>query len=105
MTSFEWKGIDDGMYKLVETTTPAGYNTIDPIEFNVVAEHVIVAENPSLTSLTGNKATGETEAEGYIPTITVQMSAIVFACLPIICVYPFIQKYFTKGVMLGAIKG
>lgn len=52
-----------------------------------------------------SKATGETEAEGYIPTITVQMSAIVFACIPIICVYPFIQKYFTKGVMLGAIKG
>ena len=52
-----------------------------------------------------SKATGETESEGYIPTITVQMSAIVFACIPIICVYPFIQKYFTKGVMLGAIKG
>lgn len=51
------------------------------------------------------KATGETEAEGYIPTITVQMSAIVFACIPIICVYPFLQRYFTKGVMLGAIKG
>ena len=51
------------------------------------------------------KATGETEAEGYIPTITVQMSAIVFSCIPIICVYPFLQKYFTKGVMLGAIKG
>ena len=52
-----------------------------------------------------SKVTGETEVEGYVPTITVQMSAIVFACLPIICVYPFIQKYFTKGVMLGAIKG
>lgn len=52
-----------------------------------------------------SKATGETESEGYIPTITVQMSAIVFACIPIICVYPFLQKYFTKGVMLGAIKG
>ncbi|MBO4367870.1 MAG: carbohydrate ABC transporter permease [Clostridia bacterium] len=51
------------------------------------------------------RATGEAEAEEYIPTITVQMSAIVFACLPIICVYPFLQKYFTKGVMLGAIKG
>lgn len=51
------------------------------------------------------KATGDAEAEEYIPTITVQMSAIVFACIPIICVYPFLQKYFTKGVMLGAIKG
>ena len=51
------------------------------------------------------KATGDAEAEEYVPTITVQMSAIVFACVPIICVYPFLQKYFTKGVMLGAIKG
>jgi putative aldouronate transport system permease protein len=51
------------------------------------------------------KATGDTEAEEYIPTITVQMSAIVFSCIPIICVYPFLQKYFTKGVMLGAVKG
>ena len=50
-------------------------------------------------------ATGDAEAEEYVPTITVQMSAIVFACIPIICVYPFLQKYFTKGVMLGAIKG
>ena len=51
------------------------------------------------------KATGDAEAEEYVPTITVQMSAIVFACIHIICVYPFLQKYFTKGVMLGAIKG
>ena len=58
MTTFEWKGIDDGKYKLVETTTPAGYNTIDPIEFEVVAEHVIVADNPTLTNLTGNAGTG-----------------------------------------------
>ena len=59
MTTFEWKGIDDGKYKLVETTTPAGYNTVDPIEFEVVAEHVIVADNPTLTNLTGEDETGE----------------------------------------------
>ncbi len=59
MTKFEWKGIDDGKYKLEETTTPTGYNTIEPIEFEVKAEHVIVAENPSLTSLTGEAKSGE----------------------------------------------
>ncbi len=32
-------------------------------------------------------------------------SCVVFATLPILCVYPFIQKYFVQGVMLGAIKG
>ena len=32
-------------------------------------------------------------------------TAIVATTLPIICVYPFIQKYFAKGMMIGAIKG
>jgi len=36
---FTCKGIDDGHYKLEETTTPPGYNTIDPVEFWVIAEH------------------------------------------------------------------
>lgn len=31
-------------------------------------------------------------------------AVIVFATLPIICVYPFIQKYFVKGVMIGSVK-
>ena len=53
MTTFEWKGLDDGDYKLVETTTPAGYNTIEPIEFTITAEHEILSDDPRLTSLTG----------------------------------------------------
>lgn len=44
-------------------------------------------------------------ADITIPTQTFQSAAVIFACIPIIIVYPFIQKYFTKGVMLGAIKG
>lgn len=34
-----------------------------------------------------------------------KMAAIVITVLPIICVYPFLQKHFTQGVMLGAVKG
>jgi len=34
-----------------------------------------------------------------------QMSAVIFASLPIIAVYPFLQKHFTKGMLLGSIKG
>lgn len=59
MTTFTWSGLDDGDYKLVETTTPAGYNTIEPIEFTVTAEHDIQSENPALTSLSGNATTGQ----------------------------------------------
>lgn len=51
------------------------------------------------------QATGDLEADEYIPTITVQMSAVVFTCVPIVLVYPFIQRYFTQGIMLGAVKG
>lgn len=36
---------------------------------------------------------------------SIKMATVVIALVPIICVYPFVQKHFTKGVMLGAIKG
>ena len=36
---------------------------------------------------------------------TVRYASIMIATLPIMCVYPFIQKYFVKGVMVGSIKG
>ena len=38
-------------------------------------------------------------------TETVKMASVVVALVPIMCAYPFVQKYFTKGVMLGAVKG
>ena len=44
--------IDDGQYKLEETVTPAGYNTIDPIVFTVTAGH-IDGDSPYLETLTG----------------------------------------------------
>ena len=34
-----------------------------------------------------------------------QAAAIMFVTIPIICIYPFVQKYFVKGAMIGAVKG
>lgn len=59
MTTFTWSGLDDGDYKLVETTTPAGYNTIADIEFTITAGHDVLSNNPALTSLSGSVTTGE----------------------------------------------
>ena len=54
--TFEFSGLGQGDYKLVETTVPTGYNPIEPIEFTVTAEYEIVQNGASITSLTG---TGE----------------------------------------------
>ena len=63
MTTFTWSGLDDGDYKLVETTTPSGYNTIPDIEFTITATHDVTSNNPTLTSLSGgDKFTGKVSA-------------------------------------------
>jgi len=48
---FTFNGLDDGYYVLCETTTPAGYNTIDPQAFKVEATHT----KTQITALTGTK--------------------------------------------------
>jgi len=40
-----------------------------------------------------------------MPTQTVRMAIAVVAVIPILFIYPFIQKYFVKGISLGAVKG
>jgi putative aldouronate transport system permease protein len=40
-----------------------------------------------------------------IPPISIRMCTIVVATLPILMVYPFAQKYFTKGILIGSVKG
>ena len=39
------------------------------------------------------------------PAETVRMATIVIATVPILCVYPFLQKYFVKGMLVGSVKG
>ncbi|TDE02786.1 carbohydrate ABC transporter permease [Jiangella asiatica] len=39
-----------------------------------------------------------------LPTVTMQMAAVVIAAVPMIVIYPFIQKHFQKGVLLGSVK-
>ncbi|GIP03202.1 carbohydrate ABC transporter permease [Paenibacillus sp. JNUCC32] len=44
-------------------------------------------------------------AENMMPTQTMQMASVMIASLPVIVIYPFLQKHFTKGMLLGSIKG
>lgn len=58
-TKFEWKGLDDGVYKISEIITPAGFNSIEDQIFTVTAEHDVTSQDPKLTSLSGIATTGE----------------------------------------------
>ena len=53
-TTFTWVGCDDGHYRITETVTPPGYNTLEPTEFDIVAEHEIDSEDPILISCDGD---------------------------------------------------
>ena len=37
--------------------------------------------------------------------LTIRYAVIVISTLPIMCLYPFLQKYFVQGVMIGSLKG
>lgn len=52
-----------------------------------------------------NSETMDFDILGVPPDKAVKMAATVVATVPILVVYPFVQKYFTKGVMVGAVKG
>ena len=55
-------------------------------------------------------ATESFQAEGGVVGVltnpeVLKASCVIFATVPIICIYPFIQKYFVQGTMIGAVKG
>ena len=47
----------------------------------------------------------EAAEQEIISESSIQAAAMVISVVPMLCVYPFLQKYFVKGVMVGAVKG
>jgi len=39
------------------------------------------------------------------PSVTIRSTVIVISTVPILFIYPFVQKYFVKGIMVGSVKG
>lgn len=63
----------------------------------------LITSSSSLNSMALTMAEQQKTAMIYTPSL--QMAAIVVTCLPIVMVYPFLQKHFTKGLLVGSIKG
>jgi putative aldouronate transport system permease protein len=62
----------------------------------------------SLKALVSNASSSSQVAASlaHAATVTsIRMSVTVVVVLPIMCVYPFFQRFFTKGIMIGAVKG
>lgn len=53
----------------------------------------------------GQTADMEAMADVFVHTETMKMAALVLSLIPIVCTYPFLQKYFVKGMIVGSVKG
>lgn len=54
---------------------------------------------------TSRMAATASVGEQYSLSESIKYATIMVATIPILCIYPFIQKYFVKGIMVGAVKG
>ena len=59
----------------------------------------ILLQNSALEMSTGLD-TGDQESIA----VTIRYATIIVATVPVLCIYPFLQKYFARGVMIGAVK-
>lgn len=56
--------------------------------------------------LMSSAASGNTsELAKDIPSVSLKMAVAVMGALPVLCIYPFFQKYFVQGIVVGAVKG
>lgn len=76
-------------------------NDYTKVPLQVVLRNMLIDSDTT----TGGAAAVEMMSENQLPTQTLKMAAVVIATVPILAVYPFLQKHFAKGVMLGSVKG
>lgn len=65
----------------------------------------MIKAQESLEGLAAQTGVGELSKLADVSSTTIQLATMMVAVIPIICVYPFVQKYFASGMMIGSIKG
>ena len=69
-----------------------------------LAYKMMTTINQALATSSNASIAGQISTANRTTSFTVQSTAMVIAMVPILCVYPFLQKYFVQGMMLGAVK-
>ena len=87
-----WNDWNNGLYYITDSKLYSMQQLLNEINNNVN----FLANNSSML--------GGVDP-GALPTATMRLAIAVVAILPVLLVYPFFQKYFAKGITMGAIKG
>ena len=87
-----WNDWTNGLYYLDDTSLYSIQNVL-----NAINKNISVLSTLSTTSITVNT--------GDLPMVTARMAIAVIGIVPILFAYPFFQRYFVKGITLGAVKG
>ena len=67
----------------------------------IVLRNILIVNKTNPTML--SDVTAAARVQGLAETV--KYALIVVASLPLLIIYPFVQKYFVKGVMIGSVKG
>lgn len=85
---------DNYMNSILYITKPA----LKPLQhylYNLVTETVRIDESLDMDAF----------EDASMTTESIRSAAIILSCVPIMCVYPFLQKYFVQGLRVGSVKG
>lgn len=88
-----WNNWTNGVYFLTTRTDLYGIQNY----LNMVLSNISYLQSQQTNAFSGF----ETE----IPNISIRMALAIIAVIPILCAYPFFQKYFVKGITIGSVKG
>lgn len=74
-------------------------NREEKYPLTVLLRNLIIAETGM------NDRVGMATLQKYMSEVGIKYTTLIVSVVPIMCVYPFLQKYFVKGVLLGSVKG
>ena len=90
-----WNDWTNGLYYITDTALYSIQNLLNRLMQNIE----YLKSGSAISNIAGNIDTSQ------MPSTSIRMAIAVVAVLPIIIIFPFIQKYFIKGVVVGAVKG
>ncbi len=92
----QWNSWMDAVYYITkDELRPIAYKMMEIIKRNSITDQADMMASAGLMASSTKTVT----------TTSLQMAALIIGVLPILCVYPFLQKHFVKGVLIGSVKG